>query len=108
MAVDLVQVRKLCRELDRLERELEELFGFNEPAKSAPPPPKVPKGTAQPCCGSKGRRHKKDCPGAVTKPQQEGLKRYKCTDCDHPFEDECEYMDAVCPKCGSTSVVQKH
>lgn len=114
-------IRELCRELDRIEGELEALIlSPASPVKSgkihkdgtlnkhgSASGIKYPRGKKE-CCGSLGARHKKGCEGAPVGSKDTKSKRYKCMDetCAEVFTDDREYLDITCAKCEKTHVIQ--
>jgi len=104
----LDHLKALLKQREDIDEEITEILGISTPKKidmkkhgSAAGIKYQSRGHE--CCGSKGNRHKNGCKNGQTSLPS---KKYRCTDCDYNFKSDEELLDATCPECKSTVIVQ--
>ncbi len=66
-------------------------------------PKRKPRKVVHPCCGSKGRLHKKSCPSLPPPEENSETKEFRCENCMWKFETS-DLDDVKCIECGSSDV----
>ena len=61
----------------------------------------------KPCCGSKGKRHKKGCPREGVSARDSEMHHYECMDCGKEFSDEFGIDMVECPLDPNHHVTEK-